>query len=115
MLKAPRAKTKRAGLLWPAALVALIGCGSDSSGPNPEDYKGLPLTPWQIKGTQSGRLAARRSGSPRHGCVATGIPGVRIYITGWKSRQSRAFVRAIHSKVEHPTQQTPASGDTELA
>jgi hypothetical protein len=41
MLKAPRAKTKRAGLLWPATLVALIGCGSDSSGPNPDDYKGL--------------------------------------------------------------------------
>src|SRR6476469_4418743 len=41
MLKAPRAKANRAGLLWPAALVALIGCGSDSSGPNPDDYKGL--------------------------------------------------------------------------
>jgi len=41
MLKAPRPKANRAGLLWPAALVALIGCGSDSSGPNPDDYKGL--------------------------------------------------------------------------
>lgn len=42
MLKAPRAKANRAGLLWPAAaLVALIGCGSDSSGPNPDDYNGL--------------------------------------------------------------------------
>jgi hypothetical protein len=41
MLKASRAKAKPAVLLWPAALVALIGCGSDSSGPNSDDYKGL--------------------------------------------------------------------------